>query len=241
MPFATPILGRVIALQYLVGMAAIARQVSDLIWQWKKPRKLFHPKSVFQVLIYPFLAVKVKSKLTIKSRMKGEPSRYSQRLWNLTRSKVKKALVSCILDKEPAELSVVMSHSVFCFKFFSKESLCTSGHWQQNSVRCYSASFLNHLNVLTVSFLLFSSLLLVCQQGAYGSGCTHVCQCLNGATCSPFNGSCYCSSGWEGANCQISTATNGSGMVQPDIKKYNKSKKNNQFWKFRQKDSPLVQ
>ena len=40
-----------------------------------------------------------------------------------------------------------------------------------------------------------------CDEGQYGLGCAHQCQCLNGGDCHPVTGECHCAPGWRGEHC----------------------------------------
>lgn len=42
-----------------------------------------------------------------------------------------------------------------------------------------------------------------CPSGLYGPGCEHICKCLNGGTCDPATGACYCPAGFLGADCSL--------------------------------------
>lgn len=41
-----------------------------------------------------------------------------------------------------------------------------------------------------------------CSEGTWGSGCNSTCHCSNGAKCNPTDGSCTCTTGWQGPQCQ---------------------------------------
>lgn len=43
-----------------------------------------------------------------------------------------------------------------------------------------------------------------CEDGHYGPNCERECQCLNGGMCQPTTGTCDCTPGYIGANCNIS-------------------------------------
>ena len=43
---------------------------------------------------------------------------------------------------------------------------------------------------------------LACPEGFYGQDCSQTCDCLNGATCSPFDGTCTCAEGYTGTRCE---------------------------------------
>ena len=49
------------------------------------------------------------------------------------------------------------------------------------------------------------ALILQCQEqcpyGRYGLGCSRTCDCVNGGTCNPVDGSCSCPDGWTGRKC----------------------------------------
>ena len=41
-----------------------------------------------------------------------------------------------------------------------------------------------------------------CPYGKFGLNCASSCQCENGGTCDPVDGSCACPEGWTGQRCQ---------------------------------------
>lgn len=43
--------------------------------------------------------------------------------------------------------------------------------------------------------------LAVCADGFYGEGCRQRCTCANNATCDGETGTCRCTAGWTGTNC----------------------------------------
>lgn len=44
----------------------------------------------------------------------------------------------------------------------------------------------------------------VCAEGRWGPNCSLPCNCKNGASCSPDEGTCECAPGYRGATCQRS-------------------------------------
>ena len=42
---------------------------------------------------------------------------------------------------------------------------------------------------------------LACSPNEFGQGCIQQCQCRNGALCNAVNGSCTCTAGYTGVNC----------------------------------------
>lgn len=42
----------------------------------------------------------------------------------------------------------------------------------------------------------------VCPEGTHGTYCSEVCDCLNGAKCSPVTGQCKCLNGYHGDRCE---------------------------------------
>ncbi|VDN24991.1 unnamed protein product [Cylicostephanus goldi] len=44
--------------------------------------------------------------------------------------------------------------------------------------------------------------ILVCPSGRYGTDCMKLCDCQNGAICSPSDGKCECRPGWMGEHCE---------------------------------------
>lgn len=50
-----------------------------------------------------------------------------------------------------------------------------------------------------------ASLVAACQRDRYGQGCSHTCDCHNGALCDHVTGTCACTPGWKGATCQEGT------------------------------------
>jgi len=40
-----------------------------------------------------------------------------------------------------------------------------------------------------------------CRSGKYGVECRQTCRCANGASCDHVTGTCTCSAGWHGADC----------------------------------------
>ena len=45
---------------------------------------------------------------------------------------------------------------------------------------------------------------LACTPNKYGQGCLQTCQCQNGASCNAVDGSCTCTAGVRGVNCETS-------------------------------------
>ena len=44
---------------------------------------------------------------------------------------------------------------------------------------------------------------LACTTNTFGQDCTQQCQCQNGASCNAVNGSCTCTAGYTGVNCEV--------------------------------------
>ena len=42
---------------------------------------------------------------------------------------------------------------------------------------------------------------LGCPPDRYGAYCTKHCKCMNGGSCDPRTGECYCTPGWSGRDC----------------------------------------
>jgi len=61
--------------------------------------------------------------------------------------------------------------------------------------------------------------LIDCPILRYGDKCSKRCQCLNGASCSPVNGKCFCAPGWSGKQCQSGSNIMGDiSVVQSSIR-----------------------
>lgn len=44
---------------------------------------------------------------------------------------------------------------------------------------------------------------VACKQGLYGPNCATTCSCQNGASCDRFTGTCTCTVGWIGTDCNM--------------------------------------
>ncbi len=54
-----------------------------------------------------------------------------------------------------------------------------------------------------VSYLsIYICLVVACEAGTYGPGCSQTCNCHNNATCDPVDGKCECGAGWTGSSCE---------------------------------------
>lgn len=63
----------------------------------------------------------------------------------------------------------------------------------------------------------------VCTEGRWGPNCTLPCNCKNGASCSPDEGTCECAPGYRGAICQRSECTLAPSSAIPKTPPANRS------------------
>ena len=75
---------------------------------------------------------------------------------------------------------------------FSVESAFYFNH----TVQCYVENTWIYFKIIVIHFEC-----LVCPEGFYGD-CSMPCTCENGATCEPVNGTCVCTAGYMGVNCE---------------------------------------